>query len=306
MHADYLNITLSTDHREAVHASLLPILSDLSFFPDSAGVYRSPTISGTFDCRDKYSVSRFSASGGFLDHARATGALSDLLWCFADTPHRVTRLDIAHDLPVDSPRILANYYSRAKRGRLSLTNRVIRPDQVSRIVRPSLYGGADTGTVYLGCEHIQVAGLKIYDKRNERLDRGFPDPGPMTRFELKLGRKAGVSLRDVHDPAPAFWHHMADIFPTPPKTITPWVRAGEGYCLPPRVVSLPAEALKRSVQASGVLADWLTLADQIGPSGPDYLLSLLARAISDHKIRANAETGLPPPLAQRAIGGGPV
>lgn len=305
MHADYLNITVPLDFRESVHDAVLPIITELLYFPDSLGVYRSPVTTGTFDCRLKYGTASFSASGGFLELVRTTGALSNLLWAFAEVPHRVTRLDVAHDLPVDSPKIISNFYRRAKAGQITLTNRPIRPDQVTKYIRPSLYGGADTGTVYMGCDKIQVAGLKIYDKRNERLDRTGIDIGASTRFELKLGRKAGVSLRDVFAPEAVFWHFMAPLLPHHPKPLPVWDSAAEGYSLPDRVISLPAEALKRAVEASPVLGDWHRLAQQIGSSGTRYLLSLLERRL-DSITHSQSETGISPSATRRAADGVPV
>src|SRR5450830_1701966 len=47
---------------------------------------------------------------------------------------------------------------------------------------------------------------RVYDKREERVSRGFADPGPLVRVELVVSG-VGATLRDVSDPSALFYHY---------------------------------------------------------------------------------------------------
>lgn len=118
------------------------------------------------------------------------------------------------------------------------------------------------GTVYLGGRSAEVK-ARVYDKRQERIARGYPDPGPWLRAELTVTGAVGVSLKDVWSPAPVFWHFMASTLKgiaACPVDVPEWVPGGVGFSLPPRPVLDPVQRLARRLERSTELQDLCSLA----------------------------------------------
>jgi hypothetical protein len=142
----------------------------------------------------------------------------------------------------------------------------------------------------LGARSSEVRAI-IYDKQNERLDKGFPDPGPLTRFELTVTGKLSPSLRDVVEPEPMYWKFMSGVLP-PPANCPDWDGQASGFELPPPVAHLPFALLKRKVEESPDIQHALDLASRLGPHGLDVLISLIRQRAKSMPIApADSEAG---------------
>jgi len=215
-------------------------------------------------------------TGGVLASLRGLRLLDSYLMAFGIRPHRVTRLDAALDLPLESPPVLSRLYDQAKAGSVSLSRKRLGLGQLHKILEPALYGGPDTGTVYLGRSTAEVR-LKVYDKRQERLKRTGVDIGsPLTRFEVTVTGKMGASLRDASSPQSLFYHFISPSVLSAPPGVPPWVPYVGGYEVA-RADTVPYQALKRRVESSRELGRLVALANDCGPHGLDLLVSLLRR-----------------------------
>lgn len=238
--ADYVNFSYPLDGAAGVVDDLLDVVPG---HLEREGVYRAG-YGGTIKFGRRAGVGWCSLSGGVLQALRETAALDGALGVVGSLPHRVTTLHATVDLPLDAPEVLSKLYAVARRGEFALTRKAVPLRAVTRVVSPSA-DGRDTGTLYLGRRTSSVW-LKVYDKRQHILDllAGgasvplclFPpgsaggDTGPLTRYELALGRKVGVTLRDVSCPGPVFWHFMARWLPEhAPSPLPAWAPHAEGF-----------------------------------------------------------------------------
>jgi len=274
MHVDYLNLSVPTDHSYDVGKGVSDLMGEIGASLALEGLWTLRR-GGTCKIRPLSQVHSYSFSGGILEALRGHDQYENLLSVFSYAPHRVTLMDVAYDLAVDAPPILRKLYRRAKSpDGVHLTRKRISLDKLSHVARPNAFGSGDTGTLYLGGRSAEVR-AKVYDKRQERHDNcGGLDVGALTRYELTVTGKTGVSLRDAHKPASIFWHFMSDVI-RPPVSLPAWEPSSEGYTLPPKPISLPAARLMRKVLESPDVADLLRLAHESGPNGLNMLLSRL-------------------------------
>ena len=276
MIADYLNVTVPAHREYSVLRDLGDIAGLCGSSRESPELFIAPG-GGTLKIRQQRSTwLNLSFSGAFLDRVRGCGLLSEALHSIGSDEHRVTRLDVAHDLFVESPPILRKLLAKGRRGSLRLSRKALKGKHVTFVDRSPLYETkhSRTGTVYLGSRKSHEVSARIYDKRNERIDRGFDDPGPVTRYELTVSGKLRPSLRDVFEPAPVFWNFMADILPKPHHS-SPWVPAGDDLRLDPLPIRDPEEVLAAKVADSPEVEHLLDLARRIGPGGLDTLVQHL-------------------------------
>ncbi len=248
-------------------------------------------------------VVALGASGAVLAGMRLLGLLHTYLAELGARQHRVTRLDLSLDVPVDTAPEIARLRDAAVSSEgVRLSRKRVLPQHVTRLVsrRPD---GADTGTIYLGSAQADVR-MCVYDKRVERLSRDMADVGPLTRYELRLRGGTGVTLRDAAEPAAAFWHYVAPDVLAKPAGAPEWAPEGSGFVLEPMTLPLPAERLRRRVQASVELRALVELADSCGPYGRALLFSEMAKLVpggdGDRSTRADGggaplATGLPAP-----------
>lgn len=287
MIVDYLSITMSEESFSEVEDSLTPIISQLGVLGSFDGILKLIS-GGTFKTGPtRGSVYHVSASGDFLTALRAHNLYQNYLSVISHVPHRVTRMDVACDVPCDSPLVLKRLTKRAHSGDIRLTRNKIDPQRQVKTIMGLNPEGKETGSLYLGPAKPQIASCKIYDKRQERWQRANLDIPPLLRYELKLGRKANLSLRDAWEPDPVFWHFMQDLLPAP-EGVPEWVPHGEGFTLPPSVTLLPAESMKRLLETSDLTRRLLVLSDQIGAHGFDYLLRLMKKHHQSHTINKAA------------------
>lgn len=224
--------------------------------------------------------------GAALRAFEASRLFESVLAIIGGYEHKVTGMHVALDVRAESRPILNRIYRRGVRGEIRLTRKAIDSRHVSFVRRQALYAAHATGTVYAGNRRAG-AWLKVYDKRNQILDvletddpdvLAFNDPGPLTRYEVALGRHVGLTLGDVLNPVPVFWHHMRRIL-QPPAGVADWEPGSVGYFLPPPEKAPPAVQLELLLGSSHDLRRAVKLADEIGPNGPAWLVSKLRRLV---------------------------
>lgn len=306
---DFLGVTVPRDEFHAAQDAVLGSLPPSAYQEPGGLVLLDGSQSGVLRMGVKYGVGVITASGAFLASLRRTwwrlpsapdqaGRTSqvdqgrcyydEFLGALGQVPHRVTKLHATMDLVADGREVVPALYDRAKAGGVTLTRKAVPPSQVSMVRRPALYGPGDTGTVYIG-KRTRDVWVKVYDKRNEMLDRrealedsptldGFYDPGPLTRYEVALGRHIGCTLRDAVDPAAVFWHHMGDLLAVP-QGVASWAPMAEGYTMPPPLGREPIEQLRLLLDNSPDVARAVALADKLGPNGRSFLGSMLRKLV---------------------------
>jgi len=283
MKADYLSVTMGPDDCEDIVLQLAPLLGQLGVAYVYEGVYKLHSGGSLKTGATRGPAHHVSASGDFLNALRGNNLWAEYLHIVGSVAHTVTRLDVAHDVLCNAPAELAKYRRRVEAGKVQLgRNKLDIQKHYSNVTRINPEG-EKTGSSYIGPKSIQTAGLLVYDKKNEQLDRrGVVIPSTL-RYELKLGRKSRVTLKDAYEPDAVFWHYMARILPAP-DGIPTWEAHGTGLTLPARVTLLPAESMRRQVESSEAVKLLLTLADQCGPYGFQTLVRYLEKAKDSHTI----------------------
>ncbi|CAN0440886.1 unnamed protein product, partial [Ectocarpus fasciculatus] len=169
VHADYLNVTVPEDRASEVHNGVLRHLTMLGAIPDTADLYRLNY--GTYKATHRQGFSTFGFSGGLLGALRQNSMLDPVLHQIGCGPHRVTRLDVAHDLSENAAPWLQRLHRRAKQGNVRLTRKAVSPERV-RFIESHNYPdpSVKTGSLYLGARSAEVRAL-VYDKRCERISK---------------------------------------------------------------------------------------------------------------------------------------
>jgi len=289
MHADWLTVTMSEEHATECLEEITPHLGTLGLINAYQGLYKFAT-GGTLligSCGHGSNAHVVGASGGFLSALRAHALYDTYLSIIGSHPHRVTRLDVAHDVLCDAPAQVLQFDRNVRKDKYKLNGRKINLETGYKPILNLDRHGARSGTVYIGPKSPQKAALKVYDKSKEQWDRYKREIPQTLRWELKLGRKSEVTLRDAWEPDPVFWHFMSDVLPTP-NGVPSWSPHGEDYTLPPRVTLLPAESLKRLVESSDIVDRMFALTDKIGPNGFNYLVRVLQNSKDSHTINKAA------------------
>jgi hypothetical protein len=230
---------------------------------------------GSLKIEYKRGYARFSASGAFLDGLRIAGLFMDYLSALSDSPHNVTRLDAAYDVPKDTPPILKALHRRYPR-ECSFTRK---PLQTKRILdtRPD---GKDTGTFYIGRHQQGMVTGKVYDKQWERLQAGDPLPMPLTRYELTFRRAVQATLRDAAEPDRLFWKYGETLLLKRPSDVPEWISGwGGGWHYQREETPLPA-ILKDRIESSSELQALAALAIRADCS--EWAQQLLARTFEKH------------------------
>lgn len=298
MIVDYLNLTTPKGPDSAIaDPALGEILQSGGVLPTlQKGLYESLT-GGTVRLGSRGQVDTFGVSGAACEALRASGQWQHLLWYFHERDHRVTLMDVALDVRVPAAAHIHRWWKRARSGSIKFTHKALLPRQVSVNLAPALYDGCErstTGTLYLGLRRQQEVTLTMYDKRQERMARGFDDPGPWLRLEGTL-KGVGLCLGDVDQPERVFSHYFrsvageyADL-----SAYDPWEPMGAGYTLDKPASRTPMEKLAYEVEGSALLDHWMQLADQGGPYGRAHLLKLIAR-----RLNSGADAEVQPALGE--------
>jgi hypothetical protein len=250
---DYLNVTVPSEIGLEVVPRVLPLIESMGpMSEEEPGLYRlydsrlRPT-GAVFKFRKRGKVLVLSASGMALDALRHSRIYGDYLSEISVFPHRVSMLHATQDYFVSSPpSVVLAVKDAAFAEELSLTRKRLLKGQVKVLLSPDASGsGLDTGTVYLGHRKNADVWAKVYDKRHERLQKGFPDPGPILRVEIAVQSDIGATLKDAHNPHDIFFNFASKSLVEAPSSFQGWVANGEGYALRKSVEILPHDRLDR-------------------------------------------------------------
>lgn len=241
--ADYLNVSVPVEESENLRGSLVSILDTLGNFIESMpglfqfceiGVKKGqvvPIPRGTVKISRRGKVVIVSFSGAVLRMLRERGRFGELLAALGAFPHRVTMLHVTADFLAPSvPAVVQAVKRAAYAGELSLTRKRVLPSQCQHVFGVDV-DGVETGTIYLGQRANADVWAKVYDKRHERLSRGFADPGSLVRVEVACMSAVGATLRDAADPYDLFFHYAGRSLVEAPADFSGWVPHGEGFVL---------------------------------------------------------------------------
>lgn len=304
---DYLGVTVANDDWPGVRMAIEPALDAIGarveLDGDRGTLWRAGD--GTVKAQRYGPVTSIGASGAVLAGLRAVKAFGAYLAGLGSVNHRVTRLDAAYDVKLPTAPIIASIVEKAHSLEgLALTRKRVLSKHVTRLVTRGA-DGADTGTCYVGSRSAEVRAC-VYDKRQERLDRGLIDVGPLTRYELRVKSGVGATLRDAHDPTELFWHFMAPGVLGRPAGVADWEPRGEGFEVDWPDQPTAAARLVKRVGASADVQALLRLADQAGPYGFELLVGELRKL---HQTRVWAQptetasnASCPPPVGNSAGG----
>lgn len=275
---DFVGVTFDNaswpDVRQAIEPCLQSVGAQVEQDEEGAVLWR--TGEGTFKAKRYGPVMSLGASGLACAALRLANVFGNYLAAIGATPHNVTRLDASRDVVEDTPPVIDGIVAKSvSSDGIALTRKRIHPRDVTRLVARR-HDGLDTGTCYVGSRNAEVRAA-VYDKREERMSRGLPDIGPLTRYELRLKSGAGVTLRDALDPTNVFWHFMSPAILPPPANVTPWVSNAIGFQVDWPSPPLPAERLRRRLHASADVAALLRLAEEVGPYGFDLMVGELRK-----------------------------
>lgn len=289
MICDYLTVTMAPESEHEIRSELDKILFAIGAVAVTDELFRVGQ-SGTFRRTARQGFVALGASGMALQSLRDKSLYGDYLSVLGSVPHRVSKMDIAHDVQKSAPRLLRAIYNRAKKTGVHLTRKKISPDNISRILKPCPWGD-DTGTVYLGSRKSEVH-CRVYDKRFQIFCSSAIDIGhELTRYEVSISFKAGATLHAAHSPDALFWHYMGDILPTPANA--PVYSPGQdiGFVSPPKTELAPGEILKRKIADSPEIGLLLKLADDCGPNGLDFMLSQIKKRATHSPALLEVATG---------------
>ena len=244
-----------------------------------------------FAAKRMYSVLVISASGQALQALRDHDLLDPYLALLgSEEAHRVSRIDVSLDLRTPTAPILAKLRRRDRAKK--------KPFHLSRKACPVRFfmdhnaAGVFTGSAYFGKRRNAKVMAVVYDKQHEQVRSDKPDPGPVTRYELRVTASMNPSLRDASKPEAIFWHFMApDILPKPDYLVPAWFGYGQGFYLssPPSPGNNEsvhfASRLRKSAEFADLCAQSLDL-----PGGRQLLFAALREHGVD--IKAGSDTPL--------------
>lgn len=278
---DWLDVTFSPDC--APFPSVNRLLLDAGFDAETSDrvsyTYRHGRAVVVFG--STRGTMRVSVSGSACALLRSIGRWDDLLSELSSVPHRVTRVDAALDLPMDGADLVDLMRRRFADGSVNLTRKAV-TTSTFLAVRPS--DGRETGTWYAGRRSRARFTARVYDKAWEALEKRGEKMPPTARVEVTAaGGDSGATLRDAALPAGLFWHIAAPSLLDAPEGTPVWNPNQDlGWVAPTREFD-PAALLRRRVESLGMLDALAAVADELGPEGRNYLLSLI-----EERLRAPA------------------
>lgn len=234
---DYVNITTPKENIEPLLAQVIPFLDVIGALQVIEGLFLLPNKGGAFKIYEKGGVGVCSFSGGILERLRANNMLGHVLFLFTDFPHNISMLHATVDYVLDSPKHLQKIYALANEGKIHLSRKVLTPKNVLKIFSLDDEGN-ETGTVYLGDRKKSDIWAKVYDKRKERIDKGYPDPGNMLRIEMAFQTDVGATLKDVQNPHDLFYQYASKSLVRPPKGFKGWVSHALPFTLERKIDNL--------------------------------------------------------------------
>lgn len=269
---DYANITVAKNDAQDLLQRLMPFLDMFGCTNVCEGLYSMPNKSGTLKIMSRQAVSTFSLSGQFLFNLRANKVLDDFLFVFSDFSHNVSMLHATVDFKVSSPEALQEVYSLATSGNFYLSRKAMNPKHVTKFMGLDVEG-RETGTVNLGYKANYDIWAKVYDKRHERISKGFEDCGDMLRIEIAIQSDVGATLRDISNPHDIFYQFASKSLVIAPKSFLGWQSHAGGLSLERKSKDLTTwERLWGIIEHSDDLSRVFNLA--IDDYGSDALLEV--------------------------------
>lgn len=243
---------------------------------------------GLLRCVDqtRNQISVASCSGMMLAALRAANLLTEYVAAVASvTTYNVTHLDLARDQLGDPPSVVQTYYQRLRIAGVKLSRKTVPPGRIKSLFSKG-DDGRDTGSVMIQNRQTSRVSAIIYDRQADALAKGKPDPGPITRIEMRLG-VPGMTLRDVLDPAPLFYEYASPgLLPRDPS-VRQWEPFSDGGFRVARLERTAYERLARTVDQSTDLAAMFRQAALLDGDGVDVLLRLVRQR---HRIWLNTES----------------
>ena len=274
--SDWLDVTYApndTPERAVIVAIQSAMAECLSDDGPAGSVWRLND--GILKIEYKRNYARFSASGAFLEGLRVAGVYMDFLSALSESPHTVTRLDVAHDVLQDAAPIIARLRKRYP-SECSLTRKALR----TKSILQTRADGKESGTWYVGHRSKGRVTARVYDKQLELLERRGLEVPPMTRYELTLRKDIGVTLRDAAEPDRVFWHYASPVLLKRPEGVPEWVSGWGGGWSYKREDTPLAGILKQRIESSAELQALAALAVRAGCE--EWAQQLLARVFSRH------------------------
>src|SRR6218665_365466 len=120
---------------------------------------------------------KVSISGGACEALRDAGLWPEMLAILSTSPHKVTRLDAAVDLPIDAAPVISMLRQKYPSGSVSLGRKAL-PVVVMLSTRAD---GVESGTYYVGHRTAARKTCRVYDKTMEMLEKRGAKIPPTTR-----------------------------------------------------------------------------------------------------------------------------
>lgn len=228
---------------------------------------------------------KISASGDACAFLRDRKLFESYLWAMVDTPHTITRLDATLDLAMDGCDLVDAMRRRYPEGLVNLGRKALQ----TSVVLAVRGDGRETGTWYAGYRTAARAVAKVYDKAWQMLCRYGGQIPPTGRVEVTVKKGYGATLRDAAMPTALFWHVASPAILKAPEGVPVWEpNQDQGWSAPPREFD-PAALLRRRVEALAELDALAMVADDLGPEGRAYLLSLLTKRLKPDTLSAASD-----------------
>lgn len=251
--------------------------ASLEYENDKGQLFIAGCSTGVCRISSRSRVDIIYASGQFLTKLREQNLYMAYLSALSLAPHRVTRIDATVDVATDAIPQLQLHTARARAGLVALSRKRIARADVREILSAALYDESMlTGSAYLGLTTAEVY-LLLYDKRHERLGKGFADPGPLMRYSLVVRGGMGPTLRDAADPTALFYHFVSPDILARPSGVALWGPLAEGFTLQKLAPLSSTERMYRLLDASPDVARLVKLANELGPQGTRILAAALER-----------------------------
>lgn len=255
------------------------LLLQAGFLPQNAmrggDFYQTPCKRGMVKVDLRSRFSRISCSGAACSHLRNVGLWMEYLSILSSSPHSVTRLDAALDLPMDGADLVRSMRTRHSTGFVSLGRKAI-PTSVILATRSD---GQETGTWYAGYGTSAKATAKVYDKSWQLLNRYGQLSAPLGRVEVTASKGYGATLRDAALPQAIFWHIASPALLQAPEGVPMWQPNTDGGWQQTHRTKAPAQILKDRVETSSELDKLISLASTF-PGGVAYLRHLLNQRLT--------------------------
>lgn len=230
---DYFAITFPSDCLDNIKADLSSVFDLCGLQPSefSQDIYEVDNLPGKLilGIEPRSKLARLSVSGSICSHLRDHKVWDSLISVVNSYPHKVTLMDATADFYVsDIPAYLDSLKMRSRAGSVRLSRKNLPASSCKWFFSASHYTpDAETGTIYLGRTGSHDVTCKVYDKQQERFEKGFLDTPPIVRVEFRLTAK--LSLRDVHSPSDIFYHYAQQSLVVPPPDYVAWQPYGSGF-----------------------------------------------------------------------------